>query len=45
MNMFVNENDGLQMKITFAKKSYKQRLLIEILANDNYQCKFKSIII
>ena len=43
--MFVNENDGLQMKITFGNRSYKQRLLIEILANDNYQCKFKSVII
>ena len=45
MKMFVNKNDGLQIKIIFADNSYKQQMLINILQNENYKCKFKSIII
>ena len=43
--MVVYENDGLQMKFIFASNNYKQQMLIKILANDNYQYEFKSIII
>lgn len=45
MKMFVDKNDVLQMKTIFADINNKQKILINILANENYQCKFKAIII
>lgn len=42
MIMFVN-NDGLQIKIIFENKNFKQQLLIKTLANDNYQHKTKIV--
>ena len=35
--MFVNKNDVLQIKSIFADNDYKQQMLTNILANENYQ--------
>lgn len=43
--MFLNKNDGLHIKTVFAGNNYKQQMLINTLANENYQCEFKSTII
>ena len=43
--MFVIKNDVLHMKTVFADNNYKQQMLINTLANENYQCEFKSTII
>ena len=45
MELFVNDNDGEPMKISFANNIYKQQMLINDLANDNYQYEIKSKII
>ena len=45
MELFVNDNDGEPMKISFANNIYKQKILINDLANDNYQYEIKSKII
>ena len=45
MELFLNNNDGEPMKISFANNIYKQQMLINDLANDNYQYEIKSKII
>ena len=45
MQLFLNNNDGEPMKISFANNIYKQQMLINDLANDNYQFEIKSKII
>ena len=45
MELFVNDNDDEPMKISFANNIYKQKILINDLANDNCQYEIKSKII